>query len=117
MRKMHWLDTAHEVLDGSTLRGSADRPGTFSRDLIIDFEGQQYRLQPEGILKDGWYLTDAAGTRLLESRPRGIFREGVYLTITGPLDEDLIACAYYLVHTRAQEEAAAVAATTAASAN
>jgi len=117
MRKVHWLGTAHEMLDGSAVRSSADRPGFLSRDLIIDFDAQQYRLQPEGTLKDGWFLTDAADTRLLELRPRGIFREGAYLTITGPLEEDLVAFAYYLVHTRGQEEAAAAAATTAASAS
>ncbi len=117
MHKVHWLGTAHEMLDGGTVRGSADRPGVFGRDLIIDFEGQQYRLRPEGILKDGWYLTDATGARLLEIRPRGIFREGAYLTVTSPLDENLVVFAYYLVHTRGQEEAATVAATSAASAN
>lgn len=117
MRKVHWLGTAHEMLDGGAVRSSADRPGFLSRDLIIDFDGQQYRLQPEGILKDGWFLTDAADTRLLELRPRGIFREGAYLTITSPLEEDLVAFAYYLVHTRDQEEAAAAAATNAASAS
>ena len=102
---------------GGAVRSSADRPGFLSRDLIIDFDGQQYRLQPEGILKDGWYLTDAGGTRLLGLRPRGIFREGACLTIIGPLAEGLVAFAYYLVPPRGQEEAAAAAATTAASAS
>ena len=117
MRKVHWLGSAHEMLDGDFVRGTADRSEFLSQDLNIEFDGQQFRLAPEGILNDGWYLADAAGTELLQIRPRGILREGAYLTITGPVDEDLVAFAYYLVHTRWQEEAAAVAATTAASTN
>lgn len=117
MRKVHWLGSAREMLVGDSVYSTADRTGLLSQDLKIDFDRNLYRLLPEGILKDGWYLTDAAGMALLEIRQRGILREGAYLTINGPLNRDLVAFAYYLVHTRRQEEAAAVTATTAATAN
>jgi hypothetical protein len=116
MRKVRWIGTAHEMLLGGILRGSADRPGLLSRDEVIGFGGQQYRLQPEGILEDSWYLTDGSGTRLLGLRSRGILRQGATLRIVGPLDPDLTVFAYYLVHSRSQE-ASALAATIAASAN
>ena len=96
---------------------TADRAGLLSQDLKIDFGGKRYWLIPDGVFKDGWYLTDDAGMTLLQIKRRGILREGAYLTINSLLDRALVAFAYYLVHTRRQEEAAAVAATTAATVN
>jgi hypothetical protein len=92
------------------VRGRGDRPGLFRRDLAIWFDGEEYALEPEGLLSRGWYLVDASGSRLLEIQPRGIFTQGAYLTITGAIDADLVAFAYYLVHMRQQEDAAAAAA-------
>jgi hypothetical protein len=91
----------------------ADRRAMLSRDIVIEFDGQEYELIPEGILKQGWFLNDAQGNRLLEIQPRGVFRQGAYLTLVGWVDADLVAFAYYLVHMRKQEDSAAVAATTA----
>jgi hypothetical protein len=110
MQKTHWLGTAHELVEGEVVRGRGDRPGLFRRDLAIWFDGEEYSLEPEGLLSRGWYLVDASGSRLLEIQPRGIFTQGAYLTITGAIDADLVAFAYYLVHMRQQEDAAAAAA-------
>jgi hypothetical protein len=110
MRKTHWLGTAHEMLEGETLRGTADRPGLFRRELVVQFDNQEYVLEPEGFLSQGWLLTDGVGNVLLEIQPRGIFRQGAYLTVWGVVDADLVAFAYYLVHMRRQEDTAAAAA-------
>lgn len=112
MQKTHWLGSAHELVDGGVVRGRADRPGLFRRDIAVQFDGQEYTLEPEGFLSQGWFLVDAGGTRLLEFRPRGALRQGAFLTITGAIDSDLVAFAYYLVTMRQQEDAAATAAAT-----
>ena len=117
MRKMHWMGTAHELLIGKIKCASADRAGLLKRDILIDYDGRRYRFQPEGALKGGWYLTDEAGTRLLDIRPCGMFRQGAILNITCTMEGNLVIFVYYMFHVRGQEEAAAVAATTAASAN
>jgi hypothetical protein len=110
MQKTHWLGSAHELVDGGVVRGRADRPGLFRRDIMVQFDGKEYTLEPEGFLSQGWFLVDAGGTRLLEFQPRGAFKQGAYLTITGAIDADLVAFVYYLVHMRQQENAAATAA-------
>ena len=112
MQKSHWLGSAHEVVDGGTVRGRADRPGLFRRDIVIEFDGQEYRLEPEGFLSQGWLLFDVEGTKLLEIRPRGVLKQGAYLTLTGAINADLVAFVYYLVHMRQQEDAAATTAAT-----
>jgi hypothetical protein len=113
MQKTHWLGSAHELVEGDTVRGTADRAGLFRSDYIVQFDGRQYRLEPEGAFKQGWYLVDAQGTPLLEIQPRGAFKQGAYLIIWGAIDADLVAFAYYLYHMRVQEQAAAIAATSA----
>jgi hypothetical protein len=115
MRKSHWLGTAHELIEGKRVRGRADRRGMLRTDIVVEFDGREYTLEPEGVLKDGWFLADQAGNRLLEIRPRGVFREGAFLTTLGAVSMDLIAFAYYLVHMRKQEDAAVVASTAAVS--
>jgi hypothetical protein len=110
MLKTHWLGRSHEMRDGKVVRGRADPTGLFQRDLAISFDGQSYSLIPEGILRQGWFLVDALGQTLLEIQPRGVFRQGAYLTIKAPLDADLMAFAYYLYYMLQQEAAAAAAA-------
>ena len=110
MQKTSWLGNAHEVVDGEMIRGTADRPSLLSREFVIQFDGREYRLEPEGLFSRGWYLTDTQGATLLEIQPRGILKQGAYLTITGTVDGDLVAFNYYLVHMRQQEETAAAAA-------
>ena len=110
MRKPRWFGTLHELLDGKVVLGTADRAGFFRRDLIIEFDGEEYGLEPEGAFKLGWFLVDADGRRLVEFQPRGVFKQGAYITISSVVDADLVAFAYYLVHTRKQEEAAAASA-------
>lgn len=117
VRKVHWLGTAYELLVGGSIWGSADKPGVLSRYMVIDFRGRPYRLQPKGILKDGWFLSDAEGNRLLAARPRGILQEKTVLTTVSPLDQELVVFAYTLIYLWRQEEAAAAAATIAACAS
>lgn len=110
MQKTHWLGSAHEVIEGEMVRGTADRRGLFRRDIIVQFDGQDYTLEPEGAFKRAWYLNDASGLTLIEIQPRGAFQRGAYLTLFGAVDPDLIAFAYYLIHMRWQEDAAAASA-------
>lgn len=116
MRKTHWLGTAHELVESEIVRGRADRPGLLRQDIAVQFDGRQYSLEPEGLLSWGWFLLDAEGNRLLEIQPRGVFRQGCYLTVTSAINADLVAFAYYLVYTRQQEDAAAAAAVAGAAA-
>jgi hypothetical protein len=111
MQRTHWLGSAHELLEGAGVRGTADRPGLLRRDIAIVFDGQPYSLEPEGAFSQGWYLADGEGNTLLEIEPRGLFRQGATITIHGEVHADLAIFAYYLVHVRQQEDAAAVAAT------
>lgn len=111
MRRTRWWSGDYELLDGEVVRGTADRQRLLNRDLVVQFGGQEYRLLPEGAFKMGWFLTGAEGSRLVEVQPRGAFKQGAHITLGGWLDPDLVMFAYYLVHMRKQEEAAAVAAT------
>ncbi len=113
MQKRHWLGTAYEMIDGGIVRGKADRPGLFRRDIAVQFDGQDYSLEPEGLLKQGWFLLDAGRNTLLEIQPRGVFKQGAHLTLHGSIELDLVAFAYYLVHMRKQEDAAAASAASA----
>jgi hypothetical protein len=111
MQRTHWLGSAHQLLQGEVVRATADQPGLLRRDIAIQFDGQPHSLEPGGAFSRGWYLMDAGGNTLLEIQPRGVFRQGAILTIRSAVDADLAIFAYYLVHVRQQEEAAAVAAT------
>lgn len=111
MQKTHWLGSAHEFLEGGRVRGTADKASWASQDFVIEFDGEEYFLVPEGLFKQGWFLQDESGTKLIEIQPRGAFRQGAYLTIPGIVNTYLAAFAYYLVHVRQQEAAAVVAAT------
>jgi hypothetical protein len=114
MQKTHWLGSAHELVQGDTVRATADRPGLFRRDIAVQFDGREYGLEPEGLFSQGWYLTDGKGNVLVEIQPRGVLKEGAYLTIRGAVDADLVVFAYYLVHVRQQEDAAAAVAASSA---
>lgn len=109
MQKRHWLGTAYEMVEGDIVRGEADRPGLFRRDISVRFDGRDYSLEPEGLLKLGWFLLDAGRNVVLEIQPRGVFKEGAYLILHSSIELDLVAFAYYLVKMRKQEEAAAAA--------
>jgi hypothetical protein len=111
MQKTGWLSTSHELIEGNRVRGTADQPGILRQDFSIRFNGQPYRLDPKGILNRGWVLSDGQGRALLDVEPRGAFKQGAFLTILRAVDADLVAFAYYLVHTRWQEAAAAGAVT------
>ncbi len=111
MKKTHWLGSAHEFVDGDRVRGTADKASRANQGFVIEFDGEEYFLLPEGLFKQGWFLQDESGNRLIEIQPRGAFRQGAYLTILGIVKAYLAAFAYYLVHVRQQEAAAVVAAT------
>ena len=113
MQKSHWLGSAYEMVDGGVVRGRADRPGLLRTDIAVQFEGQDYVLEPEGLLKQGWFLLDAERHILMEIQPRGVFKQGAYLSVRAAIELDLVAFAYYLVHMRKQEDAAVVATTSA----
>lgn len=92
------------------LLATAHAPRFWSRAFVIQFDGREYTLKPADFWEGRWRLTDEAGMVLLEMRSRGAFRRRVYLTVHGEIDADLLAFAYYLVHTRHEEQHAATAA-------
>ena len=98
------------MVDGGVVRGRADRPGLLRTDIAVQFDGQDHILEPEGLLKQGWFLLDSERHILMEIQPRGVFTQGAYLNVRAAIELDLIAFAYYLVHMRKQEDAAVVAA-------
>ena len=98
-----WRDR-HELWDGNTRLATARPPHFWSRAFIIQFGGREYTLRPVGFWEHCWRLADEAGMMLLEMRPRGAFRRGAFLTVHGEIDADLLAFAYYLVHTRWEEQ-------------
>jgi hypothetical protein len=109
IRKAGILSNSYELLEGNQVRGTAHPRALFSRGITIQLDALDYILQPEGVFSRGWYLVDADGTTLLEIRPRGVLRQGAYLTSRDRINVDLLVFAYYLVYTRQQEEAAVVA--------
>jgi hypothetical protein len=111
MQKTHWLGTGHELLEGKTVRGTADRSSLFDRGLDLQLDGRQYRLEPTGLLSRDWRLVDQGGNQLLEIQLLGLLSRDARVLVTGIIVEpDLIAFAYYLFYMRYQEEAAAGAA-------
>jgi hypothetical protein len=108
-QRVVWWRGQHELREGSVVLATA-RPSSFwSRALTIGFGGREYALWSDFWARR-WRLANAAGTVLLEVRPRGVFRRGVCLTVRGAVDADLLAFAYYLVHVRWEEQHAAGAA-------
>ena len=110
MYKTSWLGSAHELVEDGVVRGRADRRGLFDRDMVLQFDGQEYALESDGFWKQSWHLADAEGTIVLEIQPRGILKHGACLTIASAIDADLVAFAYYLFYMRQQDDAAAGAA-------
>jgi hypothetical protein len=117
MQKTHWLGTAHQLVEGDVVRGTADGVGLLRQDLAIQFEGRAYSLQPKGLFNQAWVLLDEQGSSLVEVQPRGAFKQGAFVTILGAVDADLVAFTYYLVNTRWQEAAAVAACTASAAAS
>jgi hypothetical protein len=109
IRKAGILSNTYELLEGNQVCGTARPRALFSRGIMVQINGLDYILQPEGVFSQGWYLVDAEGKKLLEIRPRGILRHGAYLTLWDKIDADLLVFAYYLIYMRQQEEAAVVA--------
>lgn len=111
-----WRDR-HELREGESkewrtlpLLATARAPRFWSRAFVIQFGGREYTLKAADFWEWRWRLTDEAGMVLLEMRSRGAFRRRVYIAVYGEIDADLLAFAYYLVHTRHEERHAAAAA-------
>jgi hypothetical protein len=100
----------HELREGETLLGTAHPRGFFHTGMFVQFGGQEYVLRPASFWALTWCLTDRAGTRLLEIRPRGGLRRGAWLAVVNAVDPDLLVFAYYLVHTRWQRDVTTAAA-------
>ncbi len=110
VKRTNWWRGWHELWENEVVLGSARPRGMLRREIIIQFGGEGFVLKPAGFWSRRWYLTDGAGTPLLEIRPRrGIFRRGALLTILGTVDAALLVLTYYLVFTRWRQESAAAA--------
>lgn len=110
VRKTSLLGSSYELVEANSARGTAGPRKVFSREISVHYEGTAYLLRPEGVFSRDWFLVDAQGSTLLEIQPRGVFKQGAFLYPRQVLDFDLVVFAYYLVHVRQQEEAAAAAA-------
>ncbi len=111
MRKTHWLGSGHQLVEGETVRGTADRSSLFDRGVVLQLDGRQYRLEPTGLLSRDWRLVDQEGIELLEIQLLGLLSRDARVLVSGIIVEpDLIAFAYYLFYMRHQEEAAGAAA-------
>jgi hypothetical protein len=111
MQKTHWLSTGHELVEGKTVRGTANRSSLFDRGVVLQLDGRQYRLEPTGLLSRDWRLVDHDGNELLEIQLLGLLSRDARVVVKGIIVEpDLIAFAYYLFYMRYQEEAAGAAA-------
>lgn len=107
VRRTNWWRRWYELQEGETVLGSAHPRGVFRREIVVQFTGQEYVLEPAGFWNRCWRLTNDEGTKLLDICPRGLFRRGAHLTILDTVDVALLVFTYYLVHARWQEEAAA----------
>ena len=110
VHRTSWWRGWHELREGETVLGTARPRGFWRRRMAIQFGGRGYVLQPVSVWTRSYHLVDAVERTLLEIRPRGVFRRGAYLAAMVPVDVGLLVFAYYLVHTRWQEDAAAAGA-------
>jgi hypothetical protein len=110
VHRTSWWRGWHELREGETVLGTARPRGFWRRRMVVQFEGRRYVLQPAGFWTRSYHLVDVVERTLLEVRPRGVFRRGAYLAAILPVDVGLLVFAYYLVHTRWQEDAAAAGA-------
>jgi hypothetical protein len=74
MPKVHWLGSAHELIDSEMVCGTADRRSLFGRKIAIHYGAREFLLAPVGFLSQRFFL----GT-------------------TASVDLELLASAYYLV--------------------
>ena len=110
VQRTSWWRGWHELREGETVLGTARPRGFWRRQMVVQFEGRGYVLQPAGFWTRSYHLVDAVERTLLEVRPRDGFRRGAYVAAPVPVDVGLLVFAYYLVHTRWQEDAAAAGA-------
>lgn len=110
MRRPRWLTTEHEMCQGGQVRARAVAAGMLSSAMKIEFEEQAYTLKPASALSEKWRLVDAQDLVLLSIEPQGCLSGEVRLYPQPGIDPDLIVFAYYLVHVRREETAAACAA-------
>ena len=110
IRRTSWLGGKYEMSVAEEVRATARPRGAFRRAIEVDFPSDSFAVVPAGAFRQGWYLLDAQGIRLLEFQPRGAFRRGAHLEVLAPTRLEVIALFYYLVYQRKQEEAAAASA-------
>jgi hypothetical protein len=108
--RVKWWRREHELREGGMTLAHAQPGGFFRREIIVQFGGWEYVLEPLGFFKRGWRLVDQSGMTLLEVHPQGFFKRGAFLEILDEIDIDLLVFGYYLVYVRWQEETAAAAA-------
>lgn len=105
-----WWKDEYELREGETRLGAAWLRGLLHRQILLDFRGQSYSLDPAGFWSRSWSLHDAAGRRLLLIAGRGVFRRGATLTVLDEIPLELLLFAYYLAYTRWQQDTAVTAA-------
>jgi len=110
VRRTSWWGGRHELREKETVLAKAQPRGFWRREIVIRFDTQKYVLRPAAFWSRSWHLDGAGGIRLLEIRPRGVFRRGAHVKVMAPVDVELLVFAYHLVYTRWQEEAAAASA-------
>ncbi|MCX7682815.1 MAG: hypothetical protein N2508_12775 [Anaerolineae bacterium] len=109
-RRVSLWRTRHELRDGDTVLATAQPLSFWSRGWAIRFGSQEYLLKPTDFWANRWQLSDEVGSVLLQLSSRGVFRRSAHLTVSGEIDADLLAFAYYLVQVRQEEQAAGASA-------
>ena len=102
-----WWGRSHEMREGGVALCTARLQGFWRRAMDVRYRNREYVLQPAGFWTQSWHLVDALDHKLLEIRPRGVFRRGAFMTALAAIDADLLVFAYYLVWMRWQEQSAA----------
>lgn len=114
MRRVSLWRARHELREGDTLLATAQPLNFWSRTWVVRFGGHEYLLKPTDFWASRWQLSDEANRTLLQLRSLGVFKRSTYLMLSGEIDADLLAFAYYLVHVRQEEQAAGASAHAAA---
>lgn len=110
LRRPNWLSTEHEMCQEGRVRARARGSGLLSSAVTIEFGEQTYILKPAGVLSEKWRLLDSQDLVLLSVEPQGFAGTVVRIRLQPGVDRDLVVFAYYLVHMRREETAAACAA-------
>jgi hypothetical protein len=97
----------YQLEDGSVILGTAQPLKTFSRRVLINYQGQSFELTPNGFLTRSWALQEPGKGMICEIKPRGMFKRGALQLIYSEVALNLLIFAYGLVVRRWQEESSA----------